>query len=304
MAKLSRQTRETIKTIAVLLIIALLIAFYVVYPLNRTKAIMGRLDLDNYNPDSTLANDATLWTDDSIMVDTFRVESDGLTSLACLYAPLDTAIYDSAKGTVLLLHGYHQNRDSLIGVARMLVDSGYTVAAVDQRAAGRSTGKYIGEGQYEGDDVAAIISYLDLRGEIAHPFVILGFDRGADGALLDARSEQRVDAVVAVTPYLSTTRMLDRLHELYHTYWFPFYRSMMWWWYNIRSSYAATYRETDDVRAVTCRTLLFVAPGRMNDREVDLLRERSDSAKLEIRPLPADRTQLWEDFFKFLATVH
>ena len=64
----------------------------------------------------------------------------------------------------------------------MLIDSGYTVATFDQRAAGRSTGKYIGEGQYEGDDIAAVVSYLDLRGELAHPFVILGFDRGADGA--------------------------------------------------------------------------------------------------------------------------
>ena len=46
--------------------------------------------------------------------------------------------------------------------------------------------------------------------------------------------------------------MLDRFRERYHTYWFPFYRSMMWWWYNIRSSYAASYRETGDVRAVNC----------------------------------------------------
>ena len=41
----------------------------------------------------------------------------------------------------------------------------------------------------------------------------------------------------------------------------------------------------------------------MNDREVDLIRERSDSAKLEIRPLQADRAQLYEDFFKFLHAI-
>ena len=50
--KLSRQTREIINIVIFLVVVGLLLTFYVIYPLNRTKAIMGRTGLDDYDTDS------------------------------------------------------------------------------------------------------------------------------------------------------------------------------------------------------------------------------------------------------------
>jgi hypothetical protein len=61
--KISRQTREIINMVIFVLVAALLIVTYVVYPLNRTKAIMGRYNLDDYNEDSLAVNDPAVWTE-------------------------------------------------------------------------------------------------------------------------------------------------------------------------------------------------------------------------------------------------
>ena len=290
--KLSRQTREIINMVIFVLVAALLVVTYVVYPMNRTKAVLGRYDIDNYYEDSLEINDPSAWIDSGLKADSFTVEADGLTTLACLYVLPDSVVHDSIRGTVFLLHDDNEDRDAVLPLARMMTEAGFSVVAFDQRATGRSTGKYHGDGQYEATDLEEVIRYLDLRQKIHHPLAIVGFGLGGDAALLTAREDARIDKVIAVSPYLTTERMLVILRERHDTYWFPLYHTMMWWWYGIRSGYAAPYREIEAVEAVACRTLLLTASSEDDDPEIVLLKELSTAELLTVDKVPDDRTAL------------
>ncbi|MEA2030378.1 MAG: alpha/beta fold hydrolase [candidate division Zixibacteria bacterium] len=310
MAKLSQNVKEIIKTAAFLIIVGILIFFFMIYPLNRTKATMGRSNIDDYNPDSLVANDisafieagicdTSLATTPDITFDTFRVETDGLTNITCLHL-FPSIDKDSVKGTVFLLHDDGFDRDAVVPMAQVFIDSGFNVVAYDQRGAGRSTGKYRGEGQYEANDLQEIIRYLDLRNNIVHPLVIVGKSLGADAALLCAQSEERIDGIAAISPYLSSTRWLNILKQKYDMMWFPFSRTIMWWWYNIRSSYAAPYRELKDIRPVNCPTLLIVDNKAIKSAEVVRLKELSKTKLLHIKPKQTEEDTLFLDIFTFV----
>lgn len=297
MAKLSRQTKEIIKTVLFLLVVGVLIFFFIIYPLTRAKVMMGRVDIEDFNPDSLAINDPGPYAEIDSSVDTFYLESDGLTTLACLYLK---APKDSADGTAILLHRDGDNRDSLLYLAQSIHNNNFNVITYDQRASRFSTGKYRGEGYYESSDIEALISYLELREKIIHPLYVIGFETGADGAILAAHEEKRINGVIAIDPYLTTMRMQDVLKDKHDAMWFPFYRSMMWWWYNIRSGYAAPYRKIENLSAVTCTTLILLSPDFENIEEITKLKELSPIELLTVKTFNENRDTLSAEILDFI----
>ncbi|HEX2897568.1 MAG TPA: CocE/NonD family hydrolase [candidate division Zixibacteria bacterium] len=296
--KLKKQTKETIQIIAFFLIAGGIVFFYMVYPLNRTKALMGRPNLDDYKEraDSVIANDASLWIENGLSPDTFRVETDGLTELACLRCLPN----DSVKGTVIILHYDRETRDSVLPLALAFWSSGYAVIACDQRASGNSSGNYTGDGWYEANDLKEVIAYLDLRNELVHPVCAIGFGLGADAAILSALDENRIDAVAAMDPYLTSGRWLEILKNKNGMFWYPFWKSVTWWYYNLRSSYAALYRDTDNIQGVRVSTILFVEQAQLNDSEVIKLKELSSDSLLTIHPTPFDESGKLDRILEFV----
>jgi pimeloyl-ACP methyl ester carboxylesterase len=130
--------------------------------------------------------------------------------------------------------------------------------------------------------------------------VAVGFTLGGDAALLATIEDKRIDRVVAIDPYLTTKRMQDILRKRHDAYWFPFYRTIMWWWYDMRSSYAASYRDYDDIKAVACPTLLFISEEVSDDREVQRLAELSDPALLELKTTLPDDDRLFAEILSFM----
>ena len=296
MARLSRQTKETIQTVIVLLVLALLLFFYVIYPLNRTKAIFARPNIDDktYNNDSLPENDPTRFVEAGLTVDTFRVTSEGEANIACVYvAGKVDSTGSSVRGTVLLAHRQGQTRDSMVWLTTQLVDSGWNVLAYDQRASGLSTGKYHGEGVYEAHHLEDIVAFIDIRDLAPRPVVAVGFGASADGALIASREDQRIDLVIAVDPYLTSTRMLDIVRKKYHLYWFPFFRSVMWWWYGIRSGYDGPYRGINTLQPVADTTILYVSPNLAKDKAVVELINKSERSLLRAEAMiPTDEELL------------
>jgi pimeloyl-ACP methyl ester carboxylesterase len=244
----------------------------------------GLEDYEKFIADSLLLipNLDSAWIAAGFSPDTFRVETDGLTTLACLRC----LPKDSILGTVILLHQDDYDRDSMINIAAAFLTSGYSIIACDQRAAGRSTGEYRGDGWYEANDLSSLFPFLDLRHQLIHPVAVVGFGAGGDAAILVSREEQRIDKIVAVNPYLSSERWLDILKQRYNMFWFPFFRTVMWWWYDMRSSYAAPYRKIDNIEGVKILTILFVEESKMQDKEVLRLKELSADSLLTIHPTP------------------
>lgn len=293
MARLSRQVKEAIKIAASVIVIGALLFFYWVYPLNRAKVMWGRSDLDTYNPDSTslLMNDPSAFSTPPTVVDTFRAESDGSTSLACLYlhrpdnAPL--------RGTVLLLHSDRTDRNSLSSVAAQLSDSGFGVVVYDQRASGRSTGSYHGDGRMEAADLEAVIGHLGLHDQLTPPVIVAGWKIGADAALVAATEERRISAVLAVEPYLSSSQLVDSYQAEFSTWWFPLYHTTIWFWFNARSSYGLDYIDPDVVPPVAGRTVLMIAEERRQSPEILTLSAKSGT-RLTVAPVTADQNELVE----------
>ncbi len=299
MAKLSQTVKEIIKTVIFVLVVGTLLTAFVCYPLNRTKAFMARSDVEDYVEDSLVVNDAQIYTDAGLLPDTFRVEADGLTNLACIYlTPTDTA--DSIKGTVALLHPDGADRDSLVGLSQVLLQAGYNVIVYDQRATSRTTGKYHGEGRFEASDLVELIRYLDMRERIIHPLCAIGFDRGGDAALLAAIEDNRIDGVVAINPYLSSKRLLDHLRDKHKPYWTPLYRTMTWWWYNIRSGYSAPYRDPENIEPVACRTLLTLTAEGLESEEAARIKEISEPERLTLETTPASESEFTSRIILFL----
>ncbi len=292
--KLSRQAKEIIQIVVFLVVVGTLVFFYAIYPLTRTKAAMGRPDIENYVEDSLVTNDPALFAEAGLPFDTFRVDADGLTNLACMYIEAQPDTGASPRGTVCLLHDDGETRDSMLTLSQLFHDSGYAVIAYDQRASGRSTGRYRGEGAYEAADLEEVIRYLDLREKIPHPFIVIGYATGGDAAILAAQEEERIDGVAAVKPYLTTNRWLDKLKAQHDMLWFPFFRTMMWWWYDIRSSYAAPYREIDDIEPVASPTLVFLPEDSYQDPEIEKLQEISGSDLLPLIRLPDSDWELFK----------
>ena len=89
--------------------------------------------------------------------------------------PLDTGLSlavpqpfraQAPRGTVVLLHGWMMNGDSMLPWSLQLAESGYRVVTLDLRNHGQSGAGPSGYGTYESDDVVDVIGALRRRGEV------------------------------------------------------------------------------------------------------------------------------------------
>ena len=300
--RLSQQTKEILQIVIFLLVTGLLVGFYLVYPLNRAKAYFARPDLDTFNSDS-LPPLTTDWFEQAgLRVDTVRIQPDAVTALAAWYVhQRDTA--RAPKGSIAILLEPQDSLGSMLPMVQLLADSGLTVLLYQQRGGGLSTGRYRGEGQLEAGDLGEVIAYFDLRREIHHPFIVAGRRLGADAALLEASEDPRIDGVVAVEPYLSTERWLTLTAREHQALPVPFFRSVLWFWYKMRSGYTANYRDEDDIRPVPCPTLLAVGEDSREAAEVRRLREISDTTRLTVTTPPDSPPALGRLLLDFASTV-
>ncbi|PWB76234.1 hypothetical protein C3F09_00730 [candidate division GN15 bacterium] len=285
MARLSRATKDTIQTIAVLVLVALLIVVYVIYPLNRTKALMARPDLSTFKSEPLPANDPSAFVAAGLTVDTFRVEADGLTKLACIRVIPKPEPAQQLHGLAILIHKEGLDRTSLVESAKALADSGLEVVLYDQRATGLSTGKYRSDGQLETSDLEALVGYLEIQGRLKHPLTVIGWGVGGDAAVSAENDESRINEVVAIDPYLTTERMVQLTLKKNNVMWFPFNQTIFWWWYKIRSGYAIDFRTEENLVPVKCRTIIGLPADRLSDPEVRKLIEISSKELLTVIPV-------------------
>jgi alpha-beta hydrolase superfamily lysophospholipase len=109
----------------------------------------------------------------------------------------------SPRGTVFLLHGIRDTKESMRDLASALVTHGYRAVLVDSRGHGRSSGDVLTYGVQESRDLTAIADTLARQGRIAGEIGVLGFSYGAATAIAWAAHDERVRALVAVAPFAS-----------------------------------------------------------------------------------------------------
>jgi pimeloyl-ACP methyl ester carboxylesterase len=116
-----------------------------------------------------------------------------------------------ARGTILLLHGYLQNRNYMVPWAVRLAEAGFRCVLVDLRGHGESTGSHISFGAFEARDLGEVLDDLARRGWDVSRIGMLGVSYGASVALVTAGRDARVAAVVALEPFASAERAVPEL---------------------------------------------------------------------------------------------
>jgi pimeloyl-ACP methyl ester carboxylesterase len=106
---------------------------------------------------------------------------------------------ETGHGAVLLLHGAHENRLSMLARARFLHALGFTVLAPDFQAHGESPGKRITFGARESLDAAAAFAYL-REAAPAERIGVIGVSMGGAAALL-GQGPLKADAFVLESVY-------------------------------------------------------------------------------------------------------
>jgi pimeloyl-ACP methyl ester carboxylesterase len=110
-------------------------------------------------------------------------------------------VLEEERGTILLLHGYSIQKETMAPWAFVLAQAGYRVILLDLRGHGQSTGKIFSCGKYETSDLVQVLDYLEAKGICCGKVGVLGISFGADLALQWAARDPRVAAVVAIAPY-------------------------------------------------------------------------------------------------------
>jgi pimeloyl-ACP methyl ester carboxylesterase len=100
-----------------------------------------------------------------------------------IYCSLLKSRRDSAKGTVIFLHGITNDSRQFYPEATRLADSGYHAILVDLRGHGRSEGRFCTYGYYEKFDIKAVVDAVEKRNLGTDNIGIWGYSLGGAVAL-------------------------------------------------------------------------------------------------------------------------
>ena len=134
---------------------------------------------------------------------------DGL-QLSGMYIPAE-----NPKGTVLLVHGYRSNKLVDFGlVLEFYHDKGMNILLPDQRAHGKSEGRYITFGVKESRDVKSWIDYHNQTFG-AYPLILSGLSMGASTMLYlaDADLPENVKGIIADCGFTSPWEIISTVYR-------------------------------------------------------------------------------------------
>ncbi len=294
MAKLmSKKTREIVQTVSVLVAVVLFIIFYIIVPLITVPDLAARPDKDQFeDPAFAPQNDPAYFVDLGLNPDTFTVVTRDNVNLAALFFRPDSARFDTAAGTVILIPAADTDRTAVEPYITPLLNAGYDIIAYDQRASGFSGGVWHTGGRYEGDDLADLMAELNIHDQLIKPVTTVGFRTGADAIIRAMTEEQRIDFAVLVAPYLTGANWMNHQIERAGAIRIPFANTVYYWWFRKISGFPYDRRTTDDFRPLDVRSALIMPNDRLEGEAAARLIEITPSNFLQIVEYPATDSQM------------
>lgn len=188
-------------------------AYYFQYAVCRPRITQHKVDPD----DTVSAEYWKLWQKERAWADTLPSEQVSITTYdgLKLNATLIPAAEKSDR-TVLAIHGYHSTgfREYATFI-RFYHEMGFNILLPDNRAHGRSEGKYIGFGWLDRVDIQQWIQLILAEYGTGSRIALQGVSMGG-AAVLMASGEQlpeQVKAIVADCPYTSVKEQLGHVME-------------------------------------------------------------------------------------------
>lgn len=120
--------------------------------------------------------------------------------------------YIESDKTVIMSHNYQSNREMTeidgLYLIEDLVHSGYNVITFDYTGSGNSRGKNYTFGVQEKDELSLVLDYaVNERGQ--QNIALMGFAFGSAPAITVGCADDRVDIIIADSPYLDLRSYLD-----------------------------------------------------------------------------------------------
>lgn len=116
--------------------------------------------------------------------------------------------------TIILVHGFKENRLGMLPDALFLYQAGYNVLLYDSRGCGASDGWSITLGAREPNDVLGAVRYLKGRSDLLNKhFGLMGNSLGAGIVLLAAAREPAILATVADSSWIDEHAQIDRMYD-------------------------------------------------------------------------------------------
>lgn len=137
-----------------------------------------------------------LITEDSLKIDAWFIP------VELVEANPDKSRYSGTKKpTIIICHGFHDDKGSCMNICCFLHSAGYNVLMFDFRAHGKSEGKYCSLGHHEYKDFESAILWLSERGFT--PIGAIGVSMGGTTAFITQARSKKLRAVVSDGAYLS-----------------------------------------------------------------------------------------------------
>lgn len=174
----------------------------------------------------------------------------GKPNLACWWIEAD-----SAKGNVLLFHGYKNNKSSMVARAEFFVSEGYNALLVDFAASGQSEGDQCTIGYKEAEQVKRAFDYVSSNSSL--PVVLFGNSMGA-AAIAKAMQDYapEVESLILECPFGSMYETTCARFEVMGVPSFPMASVLVFWGGAINGFWAFDHNPRDYASSIEVPTLL------------------------------------------------
>ncbi len=235
---MTKQTKEAIKTSAVIVLVLLAVFFLWVYPLNQAGKIVERpeeeatalIELSEHN---LTGEPFKILTEDNLSISGFYIQ-----------AKLDST-ETPAKGIFILIHGLHADMSSQLAKAQAVTEIGYNAIIYDQRGYGQSDGDFRSGGFFEGNDLQSLLTRLQLEDRLVHPVILWGEDHGGTAGIRATSNVTLVDFCIAENPVVDGYDWQERVIKARDMSAPEFSLSFIWWWMKQNSSYEIEIEESE-----------------------------------------------------------
>ncbi len=195
-----------------------------------------------------------------------------------------------ARSTIVLCHGFPNNRSEMLPWVRMLKDVDANLLLFDFRAMGLSEGDLCSIGSEEVKDLLGALDYLGSREDSADlPIGVFGLSMGGAVAIMTAAMDNRIDAVATHGAYATLDRAIHQRSRLFLGPLHPALAHPVKWWARRWSAiHPRLVSPLDVVGKIAPRPVLILHGGRdMIARSADardLYRSASAPRRLAIFP--------------------
>ncbi len=219
---------------------------------------------------------------------------------------------DSAKGTVILFHGYSGEKSSMLDKAEVFINLGYNIFMVDFMGSGGSEGNQTTIGFYEAEEVKTAFDYVKEQGE--KNIILFGTSMGAV-AIMKAENDYKLDArsIIIECPFATMLETVEARFKTMHIPAFPLANLLVFWGGLQNGFNAFSHKPVEYARNITCPTLLLYGEQdtKVNKNEIDRIFSNLKGYKqLRLYPLAGHENYLtryrneWtSDVSQFISSV-